>query len=88
MAVDVTLVDAQGRELDMGTPFDDLTERSHPAREALMLERGEITPEQLANRRLLRSAMESTGWLGISREWWHFDGGDRERIRTGFARIL
>jgi D-alanyl-D-alanine dipeptidase len=88
MAVDVTLVDAQGRELDMGTPFDDLTERSHPAREALMLERGEITPEQLANRRLLRAAMESAGWQGISREWWHFDGGDRERIRSEFARVL
>ena len=88
MAVDVTLLDAQGRELDMGTPFDDLTERSHPAREALMLERGEITPEQLANRRLLRAAMESAGWQGISREWWHFDGGDRQRIRAEFARIL
>ena len=33
MAVDVTLVATDGRELDMGTPFDDLTERSHPARD-------------------------------------------------------
>src|SRR5258708_6758627 len=33
MAVDVTLVDAGGKELDMGTGFDDLRELSHPALE-------------------------------------------------------
>lgn len=88
MAVDVTLVDATGRELDMGTPFDDLTERSWPSREPQMLGSGDITAEQVANRRLLRDAMERAGWQGISREWWHFDGGDRDRIRAEFARIL
>lgn len=88
MAVDVTVVDAAGRELDMGTPFDDLTERSWPAREPQMLDNGEITREQLANRLLLREAMERAGWQGITREWWHFDGGDRDRIRAEFARIL
>lgn len=88
MAVDVTLVDASGRELDMGTPFDDLTERSWPSREPQMLDSGDITQEQVANRRLLRDAMERAGWQGISREWWHFDGGDRDRIRAEFARIL
>src|SRR3954468_17882509 len=65
MAVDVTLCDAQGRELDMATPFDDLTERSHPVLEEALLAQGEITPAGVANRRILREAMTQAGWLGI-----------------------
>ena len=88
MAVDVTLIDAKGREIDMGTPFDDMSERSHPALEESLLRSGELTRAQVDNRRQLRAAMEHAGWRGISREWWHFDGGDRERIRAEFLRIL
>jgi D-alanyl-D-alanine dipeptidase len=33
MALDITLLDGEGRELDMGTGFDDMTELSHPALE-------------------------------------------------------
>jgi D-alanyl-D-alanine dipeptidase len=88
MAVDVTLVDASGRELDMGTGFDDLTERSHPALETPMLESGELREEQVRNRLVLREAMAAAGWQGIRTEWWHFDGGDRERIRAEYLRVL
>lgn len=88
MAVDVTLCDAHGRELDMATPFDDLTERSHPALEERLLAQGAITPEGVAHRRILREAMAAAGWQGISREWWHFDAGDRDRIRAEFHRVL
>src|SRR5258706_8465385 len=62
MAVDVTLVDAAGRELDMGTGFDDMTERSHPALEDALCARGEITLAQIENRKLLRGAMQHGGW--------------------------
>ncbi len=88
MAVDVTLVDATGRELDMGTPFDDLSERSHPALERDLLSRGELARAHVDNREILRDAMIGSGWLGITREWWHFDGGDRDAIRAGYLRIL
>ena len=88
MAVDVTLVDASGRELDMGTAFDDLTERSHPALEERMLGLGELREEHLRNRKLLREAMRAEGWHGINSEWWHFDGGERERIRAEYLRVL
>jgi D-alanyl-D-alanine carboxypeptidase/D-alanyl-D-alanine-endopeptidase (penicillin-binding protein 4) len=37
MAVDVTIAGEDGRELDMGTGFDDMTELSHPALERQML---------------------------------------------------
>ncbi|MBL0143443.1 MAG: M15 family metallopeptidase [Betaproteobacteria bacterium] len=88
MAVDVTVADAQGRELDMGTPFDSLDERSHPALEEGHLVTGAILPAQVRNRELLRAAMREGGWMGISTEWWHFDCGDRLKVRAGYARIL
>ena len=88
MAVDITLVDRNGNELDMGTPFDDLSERSHPALEDTMLARGELSAEQIANRRLLRDAMIHGGFIGISSEWWHFDCGDRNVVRAEYTRVL
>ena len=88
MAVDVTLTDAEGRELDMGTPFDDLSERSHPALESELLQRGEIASEQIANRQILRDVMFANGWHGIATEWWHFDCGDRRLVRQNYTRIL
>ena len=88
MALDITIAQRGGPELDMGTPFDDLTELSHPVREEEFLKSGQLSAEQVANRQLLREVMAFAGWQGISREWWHFDGGDRERIRSQFVRVL
>jgi D-alanyl-D-alanine dipeptidase len=88
MALDLTLVDADGVELDMGTGFDDMTELSHPALEEGYLLAGELSEQQLANRRLLREAMLQAGFLGINTEWWHFDCGDRELVRQTFRRVL
>ena len=88
MAVDVSILDAKGRELDMGTPFDGLDERSHPAHEARLLAAGELSPSHVANRELLRAVLTPSGWQGISTEWWHFDCGDRLRVRATMPRIL
>lgn len=88
MALDLTLTDREGRELDMGTPFDDLTELSHPKYEERMLAEGRLNPQQVANRALLRAAMEAGGFHGISTEWWHFDCGDRDRVRAEYVRVL
>lgn len=64
-AVDLTLVDAQGNELDMGTPYDFFGREAHYTYTAL--------PGQVqANRRLLRRTMEDVGLQGIRTEWWHF----------------
>lgn len=88
MALDITIVGPDGAELDMGTGFDDLSERSHPALELVMLERGEITQQQVDNRRLLRDAMFQAGFFGINSEWWHFDCGDRVLVRQTYTRVL
>ena len=64
--VDLTLLDmATGKELDMGSPFDLFSEKSHPDY------RG-ITEEQYRNRMTLRNAMLRNGFLPIDCEWWHF----------------
>jgi zinc D-Ala-D-Ala dipeptidase len=88
MAVDVTLVDANGNELDMGTPFDDMTELSHPALENDFLKSGDLNALQISNRRLLRNAMKHGGFNGINTEWWHFDCGDRDQVRAEFVRVI
>ncbi|HEY5798810.1 MAG TPA: M15 family metallopeptidase [Burkholderiaceae bacterium] len=87
MALDLTLT-VDDVELDMGTPFDDLTELAHPKLEQQFLEQGALTPAQLANRELLRGAMQAGGFVGISTEWWHFDCGDRNLVRDTYTRIL
>jgi D-alanyl-D-alanine dipeptidase len=88
MALDITLRDEAGVELDMGTGFDDMTELSHPALEARFLADGALTPAQVANRQCLRDAMFQAGFVGINTEWWHFDCGDRNRVRQTFRRVL
>lgn len=88
MALDLTLLDAAGQELDMGTGFDDLSERSHPALEDRLLAAGALTPQQIENRHWLRNAMLHNGWHAIRSEWWHFDCGDRILVRRDYQRVL
>lgn len=64
-AVDLSIVDERGRELDMGTPYDFFGEAAHT----------DYTrhPQQvLNNRALLRKTLEAVGFKGIRTEWWHF----------------
>jgi D-alanyl-D-alanine dipeptidase len=88
MALDITILDEHGRELDMGTGFDDMTNLSHPALEEGFLVAGELSEQQVANRRLLREAMLQAGFVGINTEWWHFDCGNRDVVRQTFRRVL
>lgn len=87
MALDVTLLDPRGRELDMGSGFDEMTERSHPRLEARHLASGELTPEQVRHRELLRRVLVRGGFQGVDNEWWHFDMLDRQHVRQHFTRV-
>lgn len=64
-AVDVTLVDAAGKELDMGTAHDDFSKKAYP-------ESPEVPESAKVNRRKLKAAMEAHGFTQIKTEWWHF----------------
>jgi zinc D-Ala-D-Ala dipeptidase len=87
MAVDVTLLDAQGRELDMGSGFDEMSVRSHPALEAEQLAAGNITSQHIAAREVLRAAMRAGGFSGIPTEWWHFNQGNPRHVRARLPRV-
>ena len=87
MALDATLLDPQGRELDMGSGYDEMTDLSHPKLEARHLETGALTPAQHRNRMLLRSVLCRAGFATIDNEWWHFEMLDREHVRREFKRV-
>ena len=87
MALDATLLDPQGQELDMGSGFDEMTELSHPQLDAKHLASGRLTPRQHANRELLRGTLIASGFHGIKNEWWHFDMLDRQHVRRTFTRV-
>jgi D-alanyl-D-alanine dipeptidase len=87
LAIDATLVDAQGHELDMGSGFDEMTERSHPSLEAEQLAAGALTGAQVAARQRLRDAMAAGGFQGVGHEWWHFDLHDRDTVRATGVRV-
>ena len=87
MAVDVTLLDPQGAEADMGSGFDEMTPASHPALHDRHLASGVLTPAQVEQRGWLARAMRHGGFDGIATEWWHFDHGDRRRVRSELPRV-
>jgi D-alanyl-D-alanine dipeptidase len=71
-AVSVTLIDRDGFEVTMPTPFDIFTEkttRDYPI----------LTEDVLFHRTLLEQAMLRAGFIPNPRLWWHFD---LERFET------
>jgi D-alanyl-D-alanine dipeptidase len=87
MAVDVTLVGPDAHEADMGSGFDEMTLKSHPAMDAEHLALGVLTAAQITERGWLHAAMVRGGFHGIPTEWWHFDFGDRDAVRRELPRI-
>ena len=69
-SVDLTLVDGDKAEIDMGTPFDEFTER------AFTMHFKKDGNNVHANRMLLKSIMEGAGFTNYPEEWWHFDFGN------------
>ena len=65
LAADLTIIDKEGKELDMGTPFDTFSEKAHS-------DSKNVSKQVLENRKILRGVMESVGFKGIRTEWWHF----------------
>ncbi len=73
LAVDITLADADGNELPMGTPVDHLGPEANIDRETELVARGTISETERQNRLLLRRVMRAAGFSTIRTEWWHFN---------------
>ena len=74
-AVDVTLVDETGNPVDMGSAIDELSELSFPQHFAEAED--EVGQAAHGMRSLLFTSMESAGFIGHPKEWWHFSFGDQ-----------
>lgn len=72
-AVDVTLINAEGKELDMGTGFDEFT----PKTKTNYYETQEENQTIRDNRRILYNCMVSAGFTNLPSEWWHYDFGNK-----------
>lgn len=74
-AVDVTLVDMEGNELDMGTEFDYFGKRAYH-------DYTDLPQAILNNRKLLKETLEANGFWGIRTEWWHYNlsAGSNDKV--------
>ena len=70
-AVDITLVNDIGEVVDMGSPIDEMSDRSLPEYYH------HSHPEYHAHRQLLRDMMLKAGFQRNPKEWWHFSFGDQ-----------
>ncbi|MCW2785169.1 MAG: dipeptidase [Marmoricola sp.] len=73
-AVDLTLVDACGDDLDLGTAIDATPEQSAGR---CYFAATDLTPDARANRDLLAEVLEAAGLVNYPTEWWHWSYGDR-----------
>ncbi|WP_187977244.1 M15 family metallopeptidase [Mycetocola sp. JXN-3] len=73
-AVDLTLVNDAGIELDMGTVIDATPEESAGA---VRFAAKNISVSARANRELLARALGAAGLENYPHEWWHWSYGDR-----------
>lgn len=70
-AVDLTLVDHDGNELEMPTPYDDFSEKAHRSYE-------KISAAAKKHRQILEEALKKEGFIPMPTEWWHFDAAGWE----------
>lgn len=86
-AVDLTILDQNGKILDMGTAFDFFGQLAEPRREAAMLKAGKLTTQQVENRKLLRRVMTNAGFTSIQTEWWHYNAMSRSQAKAKYGFI-
>lgn len=65
-AVDISIVDVNGKEINMGTPFDFFgIQASHNYTK--------LSKEVLSNRKYLKNIMVKNGFNSFDSEWWHYN---------------
>lgn len=86
-AVDLTIINENKEILDMATPYDFIGKKAYPRLEQELLDKGEITQQQIDNRKLLRSVMKKAGFFGIQTEWWHFNSCKRSEAKLKYEVV-
>ena len=80
LAVDISIVNAKGDTIPMGTKVDHLGREAHTDYTA-------ISSEALQNRRLLISVMREAGFRSLPSEWWHFNLVSRNVAKVRYKVI-
>ncbi|WP_131777699.1 M15 family metallopeptidase [Legionella fairfieldensis] len=76
-AIDLTLFEmTTNKELDMGTPFDESSERAHSNYFNLKTRLSAQEKHFKYRRNLLHTTMNHAGFTSYQYEWWHFDIGN------------
>lgn len=75
--VDVTLVKLNGEEVPMPSGFDNFTALADR-------DYSDCTDEAAANAKLLETIMESNGFRGYQKEWWHYTDTDSYPVEDTF----
>jgi D-alanyl-D-alanine dipeptidase len=86
-AIDITLADSTGKPLDLGTDYDDFTYLANIDKEDELVENGELTEQQVTDRRILRMVMVESGFIPLKSEWWHFDAFSKEETKERFTIV-
>ena len=87
VAVDISIVDENAEELDMGfSPFRKSTLEIYWQFAKIKLGL-DLNEEQIKNRKLLSETMISAGFLPLSHEWWHFNGMPKDLARKKYQII-
>ena len=87
LAVDITLCDAKGDSLPMGTKIDHLGIAAHIDQESLLVAKGTISKRAQQNRQLLRQVMRYAGFKPLRTEWWHFNFKSRAEAKRLYKVI-
>uniref|UniRef100_A0AB33IXU4 D-alanyl-D-alanine dipeptidase n=1 Tax=Prevotella sp. GTC17253 TaxID=3236793 RepID=A0AB33IXU4_9BACT len=87
LAVDITLCNARGDTLDMGTKIDYMGTAAHIDREDALVAARKISSRARDNRRLLRQVMRHAGFRGLRTEWWHFNFKSRAEAKRSYQVI-
>lgn len=87
LALDLSITDAEGNLLDMGTDFDSFERCAGAVGEADALKSGRLTQEQVDNRNKLRRIMQKAGWVPLNSEWWHFNAYTRNYTYENFEKF-
>lgn len=88
LAVDITVVDEHGKEIDMGTCVDYLGKKAHVTTEQQMIKNGVLTAKQVRNRKILRNAMTAAGFHVLGTEWWHFNYKTRAQCKAQGYKVI
>jgi D-alanyl-D-alanine dipeptidase len=86
-ALDLTVADANGKPLDMGTKYDFFGDLAYPSKEKAMMAAGKLSEQAYKNRLILREAMQSAGFMRIEFEWWHFNAFSRAEAKRRFPVV-